>query len=248
MDRVTGTVPSAWGPIVFVVENDVAGRQELEALIRSAGWQPKTFAAGEEFLAQPRLLVTSCLVLGIPLQGLDALHLQQLLADRSELPIIFVASCVNIAMTVQAMKAGAFEFLARPFNEEALLSSLRQALERSNDALQRAAEITTLRNRYLSLSLREREVLTLVVSGRLNKQVGAELGISEITVKAHRGHLMRKMGAGSLAGLVTMAATLGLGRVSDALPQNRPRVPRAAVIRSSGSNRYHGPIGIAVHV
>jgi FixJ family two-component response regulator len=245
MDRITGAVPSASRPVVFVVDDVAAARQRLEVLIRSAGWEARTFASGEKFLAQPRLLVPSCLVVALPLPDFDGLHLQKLLADRSELPIIFTTSCVDIPMTVEAMKAGAFDFLSRPLDEGALLSALRDALERSCEALHRESEMRSLRDRYGSLSVRERQVMTLVVSGRLNKQVGAELGIAEITVKAHRGHLMRKMSAGSLPELVTIAATLGLGRATNALVQNRLRAPRAPEIRPS---RYHGSIAMAAQV
>ena len=204
--------------VVFVVDENLSGREMLAMLIRCAGWGPKTFASGEEFLAQPRLLSPSCLVLAVPLPNLDGLHLQRLLAERTELPIIFVTGCVDVPMAVQAMKAGAVEFLTKPLDEEALLNAIAQALERSEEALHHEAEIRTLRDRYESLTRREREVMTLVVAGRLNKQVGAELGISEITVKAHRGSLIRKMQASSLPELVTMAATLGLGLASDYSP------------------------------
>lgn len=202
-------------PVVFVVDENLSGREKLAMLIRCAGWGSKTFASGEEFLAQPRLLSPSCLVLAVPLPDLDGLRLQRLLAERTELPIIFVTGCVDVPMTVQAMKAGAVEFLTKPLDEEALLNAISQALERSDEALHHEAKMRTLRDRYVSLTRREREVMTLVVTGRLNKQVGAELGISEITVKAHRGSLMHKMRARSLPELVTMAATLGLGLASD---------------------------------
>ena len=215
-------------PVIFVIDQDARVRGALEALIRRAGWQAETFASGEQFLAHPRCLIPSCLVLDVSLPDLDGLQLQRLLADRSELPIIFMANCVDLPLTVQAMKAGAVEFFTKPVADEALLNALRQALERSADALHREAEMNVLRDRYESLSRREREVMTLVISGRLNKQVGAELGIAEITVKAHRGHLMRKMRASSLPELVTMAATLGVAPLT-------MRMQRSAAIARSAS-------------
>jgi FixJ family two-component response regulator len=196
-------------PIVFVVDDDVSVRESLELLIRCEGWEPQTFASALEFLARPRALVPSCLVLDISLPGLNGLDLQkQVAVERPDMPIIFITGYGDVPMTVQAMKAGAVEFLTKPFADEVLLSAIRQAIERSEAALGHEAEIRTLRDRYASLSGREREVMTLVVSGLLNKQVGGELGISEITVKAHRGSMMRKMKADSLAELVKMAARL----------------------------------------
>jgi len=198
-------------PIVFVVDDDVSVRESLELLIQSAGWQPETFASAQEFLARPRLLAPSCLVLDVSLPDLNGLDLQQRIAsDRIDMPIIFITGHGDVPMTVRAMKAGAVEFLTKPFGEEVLLSAVRSALERSQTALGQEAEMRTLRNCYESLSRREREVMALVVSGLLNKQVGGELGISEITVKAHRGRVMRKMKADSLADLVNMAARLRL--------------------------------------
>ena len=204
-----GVKPSAMSqgtPIVFVVDDDAAMRESLELLIGDAGWQPETFASAQEFLCRERVLVPSCLVLDIALPDLNGLDLQKhLAADRKDMPIIFVTGHGDIAMTVQAMKAGAFDFLTKPFRGEALLSAVGQAIERSRIALDHEMEIRGLRDCYASLSRREREVMALVVSGLLNKQVGSELGISEITVKAHRGQVMRKMKAGSFASLVNMA-------------------------------------------
>jgi FixJ family two-component response regulator len=183
-------------------------------LIRNAGWQPETFESAQEFLGRERVLVPSCLVLDVALPGLNGLDLQKrLAADRKDMPIIFVTDHGDVAITVQAMKAGAFDFLTRPFCDDSLLSAVRQAIERSRTALGHEVEIRRLRDCYTSLSRREREVMAFVVSGLLNKQVGFELGISEITVKAHRGQVMRKMKAGSLANLVKMAVKL---RVSPA--------------------------------
>ncbi|HEY4861813.1 MAG TPA: response regulator [Xanthobacteraceae bacterium] len=196
-------------PIVFVVDDDISVRESLELLIRSAGWEPETFESAQEFLSRPRVSVPSCLVLDVGLPGLNGLELQERVAlDRTDMPIMFITDYGDVPTTVQAMKAGAVEFLTKPYRDDVLLSAIRQALERSRTALDHAAEIRVLRDRYALLSRREREVMALVVSGHLNKQVGGELGISEITVKAHRGKVMRKMGAKSLADLVTMAARL----------------------------------------
>jgi FixJ family two-component response regulator len=198
-------------PIVFIVDDDVSVRESLELLIRCEGWQPETFASAQEFLARPRVLAPSCLVLDVTLPDLNGLDLQKRVAvDRIDMPIIFITGYGDVPMTVQAMKAGAVEFLTKPFGDDVLLSAIRHAIERSQTALCHEAEIRALRDRHASLSRREREVMALVVSGLMNKQVGGELGISEITVKAHRGKVMRKMEANSLADLVTMAASLRL--------------------------------------
>ncbi len=198
-------------PIVFVVDDDISIRESLELLIRSEGWQPETFASAQDFLARPRVFVPTCLILDVSLPGLNGLDLQKHVAiERIDTPIIFITGHGDVPMTVQAMKAGAVEFLTKPFGENVLLCAIRQALERSRTALAHEAEMLGLREYYASLTNREREVMALVVSGLLNKQVGGELGISEITVKAHRGQVMQKMKADSLADLVRMAARLGL--------------------------------------
>ena len=196
--------------IVFVVDDDVSVRESLELLISTAGWQPETFASAQEFLSRLRPTVPCCLVLDVTLPGLSGLELQQQLAERTDMPIIFITGHGDVPMTVQAMKAGAVEFLTKPFKDDVLLDAIRGAIERSRAALRQDSQTRILRDCYASLTPRERQVMELVVSGLLNKQVGGELGISEITVKAHRGQVMRKMKADSLPGLVTMAARLGL--------------------------------------
>jgi FixJ family two-component response regulator len=198
-------------PIVFVVDDDLSVRGALELLFLSQGWQPETFASAEEFLARPRPSAPCCLVLDVTLPELNGLDLQQrVMADRTEMPIIFISGYGDVPMTVQAMKAGAVEFLTKPFSSEVLLKAVRLALERSAAALGRDDAMRRLRDCHASLTPREREVMVLVISGLLNKQVGGELGISEITVKSHRGQVMRKMNANSLADLVTMGARLQL--------------------------------------
>lgn len=197
-------------PIVFVVDDDVSVRESLELLIKSAGWRPETFVSAVEFLSRPRSTVPCCLVLDVTLPGLTGLELQQQLTERTWMPIIFITGYGDVPMSVRAMKAGAAEFLTKPFKDDVLLDAIRSAIDRSRVALREESEMVVLRARYASLTPREREVMALVCRGLLNKQVGGELGISEITVKAHRGQLMRKMQADSLPGLVTMAARLGV--------------------------------------
>jgi FixJ family two-component response regulator len=203
------TMPDAKS-IVFVVDDDVSVRESLELLIKTAGWQPETFPSAQAFLSRPRATVPCCLVLDVTLPGLNGLELQQRLVERTDMPIIFITGHGDVPMTVQAMKAGAIEFLTKPLRDDVLLNAIGSAIERSRAARRQATEIQVLRDCYASLTAREREVMALVVSGLLNKQVGGELGISEITVKAHRGQVMRKMKAESLPHLVTMAARLGL--------------------------------------
>jgi FixJ family two-component response regulator len=203
-------------PIVFVVDDDISVRESLEQLIKIAGWRPETFASAQAFLARPRSAVPCCLVLDVTLPGLNGLELQQQLTERTAMPIIFITGYGDVPMTVRAMKAGAIEFLTKPFNDDVLLEAIRGAIERSRAAIRQESEMQALRGRYSALTPREREVMALVVSGLLNKQVGGELGISEITVKAHRGQVMRKMQAESLPDLVTMAARLGLRTAAEA--------------------------------
>jgi FixJ family two-component response regulator len=196
-------------PVVFVVDDDVSVRESLESLIHCEGWEAETFSSAQEFLDRPRNLGPSCLVLDYSLPDLNGLELQKRVArERSDMPVIFITGHRDVPITVQAMKAGALEFLTKPFCDEVLLNAIRDGLDRSRAALRREADVRQLRERYESLSCRERQVMALVVSGRLNKQVGGELGISEITVKAHRGKVMQKMQANSLPGLVRMATRL----------------------------------------
>lgn len=198
-------------PIVFVVDDDVSIRESLESLIRWAGWRPETFSSAQEFLSRPAVDAPSCLVLDVRLPDLNGLDLQKrIAADQSAMPIIFLTGYGDVPMTVRAMKAGAVEFLTKPFESDALLDAIRHAIERSHVAMGEAAELKELQDRYASLTRREREVMAGVVAGLLNKQIGAQLGTSEITVKAHRGKMMRKMKADSLADLVRIATRLDL--------------------------------------
>jgi FixJ family two-component response regulator len=207
-------------PVVFVVDDDVSVRESLELLIASCGWHPETFASAQDFLSHPRATVPCCLVLDMTLPGLSGLELQQQLADRTEMPIIFITGHRDVPMTVQAMKAGALEFLTKPFRDTVIVDAIRNALARSRTVLRQELQNRSLKNSHESLTPREREVMALVVSGLLNKQIGGELGISEITVKAHRGQVMRKMNADSLAALVRMATRLGLDAAPAAASTN----------------------------
>lgn len=201
-------------PVVYVVDDDISVRESLELVISFARWRAETFASARdflEFLARPRTRAPGCLVLDVSLPDLNGLELQQRLAgDQTHLPIVFITGYGDVPMSVKAMKAGAIEFLTKPLSEQVLLEAIAQAIERSRAALRHDEELSALRDDYASLSRREREVMTRVVAGRLNKQVAVDLGISEITVKAHRGKVMRKMRADSVADLVRMSAQLGL--------------------------------------
>ena len=198
-------------PIIFVVDDDVSVRESLELLIKFAGWEPEMFASAGEFLARPRTATPNCLVLDVSLPDLNGLELQKLIAsERTDMPIIFITGHGDIPMTVQAMKGGAVEFLTKPFDDEVLLTAIRHAIKRSAAVIEDQVELDALRRCYESLTPREQEVLRLVVAGMLNKQIGLKLGISEITVKAHRGKMMQKMKADSLADLVKTAVRLGL--------------------------------------
>ena len=209
-------------PIVFVVDDDISVRESLELLVRCGGWEPETYASAQEFLVRSRPLVPSCLVLDVSLPGLNGLDLQKRLAvERTDMPIMFITGYGDVPTSVRAMKAGAVEFLMKPFKHNVLVDAIRESLDRSRLALAREMEMRSLRNRYASLTRRERQVMALVVSGLLNKQVGAELGISEITVKAHRGQVMQKMQAQSLPDLVRISARLNPERALDSQLQLR---------------------------
>ena len=196
-------------PIVFVVDDDISVRESLELLLRCEGWEPETFASAQEFLVRPRPVVPSCLVLDVSLPDLNGLDLQKRLAlERTNMPIMFITGHGDVPTSVRAMKAGAVEFLMKPFKHNVLLDAIRGCLDRSRLALARETEMHALRNCYASLTHRERQVMALVVSGLLNKQFGGELDISEITVKGHRGRMMQKMEVKSCADLVKKAAKL----------------------------------------
>ena len=209
MSGANQTASSETTPIVFVVDDDVSVRESLQALIVVAGYRPEVFASAEAFLASRRQQLPGCLVLDVSLPDLNGLELQKRLANQEALPIIFITGHGDIPMTVRAMKAGAVEFLTKPYGPEVILGAIANAVERSRATLQERAILQTLRDRYDSLTPRERQVMALVVRGLLNKQVGGDLGISEITVKAHRGRMMTKMSARSLPELVNMADRLG---------------------------------------
>ena len=202
-------------PIVFVVDDDPSVREALESLIVQAGWRAKVFESAQDFLSFPRASAPNCLVLDVTLPGLNGLELQSLIAgDRIDMPIIFITGHADVPMTVKAMKAGAVEFLTKPVAEAVLINAIGSAIARSRITLDQESESQALRSLYAKLTPRERDVMTLVVRGLLNKQVGGELGMAEITVKAHRGQVMRKMKAASFADLVNMAARLGLDSAS----------------------------------
>jgi FixJ family two-component response regulator len=204
------TATSHATPIVFVVDDDISVRESLELLLRCEGWEPETFATAQEFLMRPRPTGPSCLVLDVCLPDLNGLDLQKRLApERTDMPILFITGHGDVPTSVRAMKAGAVEFLTKPFKKNVLLHAIREGLDRSRVALIHEMEMRTLLGRYASLTRREQQVMALVVSGLLNKQVAGELGISEITVKAHRGQVMQKMKAQSFADLVKIATRLG---------------------------------------
>jgi FixJ family two-component response regulator len=208
---MSATPKSQQQPIVFVVDDDISVRESLESLIQFTGWQPETFASAGEFLARPRVGVPSCLVLDVSLPDLNGLELQKLVAsERTDMPMIFITGHGDVPMTVQAMKGGAVEFLTKPFDDEVLPGAIRHAIKRSAAVLDDQAELSELRSDYESLTPRERDVMKLVIAGMLNKQIGLKLNISEITVKAHRGKMMQRMKADSVADLVRTAVRLAL--------------------------------------
>jgi FixJ family two-component response regulator len=220
--QMTSQFVAGTPPIVFVIDDDISVRESLEALIRLEGLEVRTFSSAQEFLAYPRRPTPSCMVLDVSLPGLNGLELQKRVSsERRDMPIIFITGHGDIPMTVQAMKAGAVEFLTKPFSDHVLLNAIRNAVDRSRAVIARDEELRSLKDRYAQLTPREREVMGLVVVGFMNKQIASELGVTDITVKAHRGNLMRKMNADSLAELVNMAARL--------------RLPRSPATRTSAS-------------
>jgi len=197
--------------VIAIVDDDASVREGLQSLMRSAGWKAETFASAQEFLARPGADVPGCLILDLQLPGLSGLDLQKRMAEAGlETPIVFLTGHGNIPASVQAMKAGAIEFLTKPFEEQDLLRAIQEAVERDQRARQQRAALRELQLRYASLTPREQEVLLHVISGLLNKQIAAELKMSEFTVKIHRGRVMRKMRADSLADLVRMAESLAI--------------------------------------
>jgi FixJ family two-component response regulator len=201
--------PPGQRPVVFVIDDDVSVRESLELLIASAGWDPVTFSTAQDFLQCARPNVANCMLLDVELPDINGLELQRSVSvDRTDMPIIFITGHGDIPMTVRAMKGGAVEFLPKPLHDEVVLEAIEHALKRSEAALVSAAEIGVLRQRHKSLTRREQEVMALVITGLLNKQIAFQLGISEITVKAHRGQVMRKMQARSVPDLVNFAAML----------------------------------------
>jgi len=244
-DRECAVAISVDTPIVSVVDSDATVRKSLESLILSAGWKARSFPSGREFLACPRSLTPGCLIADATFADLSGLELQQRIADRPEMPIIFITRDSDVNTTVRAMKAGAFEFMLKPFREDAMLRVITAAIAHSRTALKREAELGTLRQRHASLSRREQQVMALVVQGWLNKVIGAELGISEITVKAHRGNVMRKMQARSLPELVAIAASLCLPTPADRWIEHSQMVYIDRAPRGRGHQAPHAsePVG-----
>ena len=220
-------------PIVFVVDDDASARESLASLIRSAGWHPKLMSSAQQFLVLPRIHAPCCLLLDVDLPDLSGLDLQQRVSDRTDMPIIFIADRSDVSTTVKAMKAGAVEFLMKPFRNDVIRNAMRDALERSRVALRHEAGMSVLREHLAALTRREREVMELVLSGLLNKQIAAKLGITEITVKVHRGSMMRKMGADSLLELVKIATRLRLTPVT----QEESRPQRKLALSSRNRSR-----------
>ena len=228
----------ATSPIVFIVDDDKSVRESLRLLVEAEDWRSETFESGQDFLARDsNVSAPHCLILDVVLPDLDGCDVQTLLVDRTAMPIIFITGHGDVQTSVRAMKGGAVEFLTKPFPDDAIVSSIRHALGRSEEALSEASALQVLRDRYSLLSAREREVMTLVVWGKLNKQVGFELGINEATVKAHRGQLMRKMQADSVCDLVRMAAKLGV----DELPS--ANAPHTGLFRVATRRRTLADLG-----